>query len=275
MRELNGLPTVSFYLSSASQAVSGYSTGYAFVSAIPTISFLFSLIPYALIDRSATGCFSPVGRRGLLLLSALGMAAMFLIATIVSAGFGELSVDAWSYTSTSLQAAYLALFLCALLFHNLGFRPVTDLYTAEIAASNARTETQSIAVAWGVAVGVGIAFGAAYGITGLGTYFFLVWLVLNLVWVVLIFLLYPETQGRNLEEVDGIFARGLGVLAGRNQEARRGKLIGRGVAEFQMLVGTSDSVHGSGAGIGQELRGSPGRADLENGGVAPPKYTAT
>lgn len=97
--------------------------------------------------------------------------------------------------------------------------------------------------------------------------------MLNLAWVVFIFLLYPDSQGRNLEDVDGIFARGLRVLAGRNQEARRGKLTGPGVAEFHMLVGTGDSVHGSAAEMGQELRASPGSGDLENGDVGPPKYT--
>lgn len=164
MRELNSLPTITFYLYSASDILTGYQTRYAFVSAIPTITFLFSLIPYALIDRSATGYFSPVGRRGLLMLSAFGMFAMFLLATIVSACFGGLSIDSWYYgrISTGLQAAYIVLFLSALLFQSLGFRAVTDLYMAEIAASNARTETMSIAVAWGVAVDVAIAFGAAY-----------------------------------------------------------------------------------------------------------------
>ena len=78
----------------------------------------------------------------------------------------------------------------------------------------------SVAVAWGVAVDLTIVFGAGYGLTGLGTHFFLVWQVLNLTWLVVIFQLYPETQGRDREAIDGIFMRGLKAFVGCDREAR-------------------------------------------------------
>jgi hypothetical protein len=163
---------------------------------------------------------------------------MFLFAAIVAATTSSFDLNVWYYTEamgSGVAGGYFALFLLANMFFFIGFRPVTDMYAAEIAASNVRTESLSIANAWSLAVEVGVAFGVGYG-TSLGAYFFLVWMGLNVIWVVLIFLFYPETQGRSLELMDGMFVNGLRVVAGLDRNARSGKKIGAGIAEFDGLI---------------------------------------
>ena len=197
------------------------------------------------------------------MLSAFGLFAMFLLATIVAAATGNFSIYAWysGNLSNGLLAGYVVLFLFASLFYSVGFRVVTDLYTAEIAASNVRTETFTIATAWGVALDVAIAFGNGYGVAFLGKYMFLIWLVLNVVWVVVIFLFYPETQGRSLEGLDGMFAGGLKMLAGTDKSARSGTRVGQGVQEFEVLEESDGVMHG----IASELSEGPHDGALSAG----------
>ena len=92
MRALSGIVTTQLYLTRAASYLTGFDSSFTLNDAIPTFVFVFSLIPYILIDRPASGIISPFGRRGLLMLSAIGLFAMFLIATIVSATTGSFSL---------------------------------------------------------------------------------------------------------------------------------------------------------------------------------------
>jgi Sugar (and other) transporter len=188
-------------------------------------------------------------------LSSLGLSAMFLLAKIVSAATGNFSNEDWfgpDYGTTGLLMGYFFIFLFASLFYVVGFRAVTHLYSAEIAARNMRLEMLSIALAWGFAVDVAIAFAVGFGIFSLGAAFFLVWLFVNLVLVVIVLLLYPETQARNLEQLDGMLASGWKVLAGMDREARRGRKISPEIEEFDELL--SDGIHGAAAELGNGPR---------------------
>lgn len=261
MRSLCGVNAATYYLSAATYALAGYNNR-ALVTAIPTITLLFSLIPYFLVDRPSTSLISPFGRRNLLFYSATGLFTTFLIATIVAATTSEMSLWIYWYEGVipiSVIAGYWVLFLFANLFYYIGFRPLTDMYVAEIAASNVRTETLSIANACSMAVEVGVAFGVGYG-SSLGAWFFLIWVGLNIFWIVLIFLLLPETQGRSLELMDGLFVNGLRRLAGLDRNARSGKRIGAGIAEFDGLIDRADDVVSAGAA---ELSSPPAYVENE------------
>jgi MFS family permease len=268
MRALSGLPTAQFYLHYTATYFVRYEARYAMTSAIPSFIFLFSFIPYTLVDRPASGVVSPLGRRGLLMMGASGLFAIFLLATIVSTAMGSFSLSMLygGDFSIGLPTTYFVLFLVAQVFYTLGFCVMSDLYTAEIAASNTRIETTSIAVAWGTAVDVGVSIGANFGLAELGAYFFLVWLFLYLLWLVVVFLFYPETQGRSLKGLDGTFARGLKVLAGTDGAARRGRNVGRGVEEFDLLMERDDTVHRIAAELNEEPRGV-NRSKLDRSGV--------
>ena len=270
MRALSGIVTTQLYLTRAASYLTGFDSSFTLNDAIPTFVFVFSLIPYILIDRPASGIISPFGRRGLLMLSAIGLFAMFLIATIVSATTGSFSLYLWydGDSSDGTVAGYFVLFLFADLFYMVGFRVVADLFTAEIAAGNTRTETTSIAMSWGVAVDVAISYGASYELLELGWYFFLIFLFLNLVWLVLIVLFYPETQGRSLESLDWTFARGLKVLLGTDREARRGRNIGRGVGEFDKLTVMAEQSNTTAAELSEEPVRSVDRNEMDGNGLA-------
>jgi MFS family permease len=262
MRSLSGLSAANIYLTTAIRSIVNFNV--PVINAVNTINFLFAIIPYFLIDRPSYGLLSPFGRRNLLFYSAIGMFGMFLFAAIVAAATSSFDLNMWYYTNrmgSSVAGGYFALFLLANLFFFIGFRPVTDMYAAEIAASNVRTESLSIANAWSMSVEVGVAFAVGYG-TELGAYFFLVWMGLNVVWIVLIFLFYPETQGRSLELMDGMFVNGLRVVAGLDRNARSGKKIGAGIAEFDGLIDrANDGLEAA------ELRGT-----MRHYNVQPPAY---
>ena len=255
-----GYPVANQYLAAAAQVIvksryGGYTVTSALNMALPTFSFAFSIIPYFLVDRPSFSIFAPFERRGLLLLSALGLFGTFLLATVVSAATGNFDINSFftgSGVTTSLITGYFVIFLVAILFYDLGFRAVTDLFTTEIVAGNVRSETLSITLAWGIGVELAIAIAVGDGTFTLGAYSFVIWLFLNLVWVALIFLFYPETQGRSLEVLDRIFTVRLKFLARMDREARRGHNVDGGLREFDSLG--NESGYEMGADLRDESR---------------------
>ena len=56
-------------------------------------------------------------------------------------------------------------------------------------------------------------------IQNIGYRTYIIFAVLNAVWVPIIYLFFPETKGLELEDVDRLFAKG-GELGGLNEEIR-------------------------------------------------------
>ena len=117
--------------------------------------------------------------------------------------------------SKSYQAAYFAFFILYLLFYSLGAAFIPWLYMAEVAASpSATTRTASVAITVVVRYATDIlaVWVMVYGTMDLGWKFWAVWLVLDVFWAVVAFLVMPETATKSLEHIDERFAEGVSWL---------------------------------------------------------------
>ena len=187
-----------------------------FDAALPTIQLVFSFLPLAFIDSKRLRLIS--GRRNLLITSFLGMAFCFFIPVILLAaadlpnGRHAIFDNATENGSRSYQAACFAFLILGLIFYSLGVGFIPWLYMAEVAASPSatmRTASVCITVAVSYAMGIVMDWVWPYGLIDLGWKFWAVWLVLDVFWAVVVFLLVPETTGKTPEEIDERFMEGV------------------------------------------------------------------
>ena len=220
------------------------------IAALPTIQLAFSFLPLAFIDSPRFRLLA--GRRNLFIVSFLGMAFSFIIPVVLAAsddarggyiGFSN------SKGSRSYQAAYFAFFILYLLFYSLGAALIPWLYMAEVAASpsaTTRTATVAITVAVRFATDLMIDWVMLYGLVDLGWKFWAVWLVLDVFWAVLVFLLVLETARKSLEEIDERFVEGvrwfITVRDRRIEGGKRGGDVLAGTGEGFESVEMNDDV---------------------------------
>ncbi|XVE66669.1 hypothetical protein DITRI_Ditri08aG0096900 [Diplodiscus trichospermus] len=176
--------------------------------AVGFVKTIFILVATFLLDR--------IGRRPLLLSSIGGMvvslATLGLSLTIIDHSDEKLS---WAVgLCITMVLAYVALF-------SIGMGPITWVYSSEIFPLRLRAQGASMGVATnrltsGVlsmsflslykAISIGGAFFLFAGIATVGFFFF--------------YTCYPETQGKTLEEMEGVF----GKLVGWREEAKKLKM---------------------------------------------------
>lgn len=143
-------------------------------------------------------CFFTIegfGRRKLMLASAAGNA----ICMALVAGLGSQPQNAMA-----MRGAVVFMFIYHFTFV-MGLGSVPFIYMAEIAPLTLRATIN------GISIGVFWAFAFILGevspiaLEAIGWRYFLIFAGLNLVMMALIYLLFPETAGRSLEEIDHIF----------------------------------------------------------------------
>ncbi|KAL6231970.1 hypothetical protein BDW75DRAFT_243398 [Aspergillus navahoensis] len=144
----------------------------------------------AMIDR--------IGRRPLWLISATGMCISFVIWTILSSRF-----DATK--DPSLGRAVLAFIFIYTLFFTSGVSPMSYAYPIELFPYSLRGRglafTNSFTMS-GLIIGL---FVNPIALTDIGWRYYILFCVLLGIMVVLVYLLFPETKGRTLEEIAEIF----------------------------------------------------------------------
>ncbi|KAK2786538.1 hypothetical protein FQN53_006472 [Emmonsiellopsis sp. PD_33] len=153
------------------------------------------------------GLLDNVGRRKLLIPSLLGMGATLCVEATLSRYF-----DPDTSTNThALRAAVAMYFVFSFFFTPLGV--ISWIYPSEIfpTAIRARGTSVSTFVNWGL--NLVFAQCAPIGLSRLGYRFFYCFMAFNWVGAGLVWLAYPETVGRSLEEVQEVFLDG-GTLPG-------------------------------------------------------------
>ena len=161
---------------------------------LQTWFFLASFIPWFLIDR--------IGRRPLLLSMISVMAAVMAIqASLIYQIQHTTSI---AHSSGIAAAAMLFLYQGAF---TIGFQATVWVYPSEILPLRLRQRGSSISTAanwiWSFLV-VQITPPA---IANIGWRTYIIFAVLNATWVPIIYLLFPETKGLELEEIDLLFMR--------------------------------------------------------------------
>ena len=146
------------------------------------------VVPLFLADR--------LGRRPMLLASAVGMAASLLVL-----GFSVRAAATWWAAATCVAAA--AAFMASF---SLGFGPVIWMYASEILPLRLRAQGAGIGTALNrvMSAVVGMTFISMYETAGMAGTFYIFAALTAAAWV-FVYSCLPETKGRSLEEMESLF----------------------------------------------------------------------
>lgn len=142
-----------------------------------------------------------IGRRRLFMTSAAGMA----VCMAVVAGTA-------SSKEKSVGNVAIAFFFLYDFFYPLGFLGQTFLYASEISPLRVRVPITALANATQWMCQFIVAQVTPIGTTNLGTKYYIIFAVINSMAVVIVFLFFPETSGRSLEDIDHIFEHSSGYF---------------------------------------------------------------
>ncbi|KAF7557391.1 hypothetical protein G7Z17_g640 [Cylindrodendrum hubeiense] len=196
MQQFTGANMINYYAPIVYQKTMGISRNLSLIlGGCTSLTYLVgSIIPVFLIDR--------LGRRSLLMISSMGLAGCFCIAA------GLLS-------SGNLTAAYagVAFIFIFQLFLGVGWLPVPWFYPAEINTTRLRSRAAAISSGWNWMSVFAVVKFTPIAIESIGWRTFIIFAVLNTIWIPIIYCFYPETKGLELEDIDLIFAQG-GITGG-------------------------------------------------------------
>ncbi|KAH2455435.1 hypothetical protein KXW63_003844 [Aspergillus fumigatus] len=190
IQQFQGINIMSYYLPLVLINSVGLSNSMArLLTACNAISyFIFSCVIATMVER--------LGRRGLMLLSGFGQFLSFLVITILLC-FAE--------NNKVYGTASVAFFFLYHIAFGVGMLGVPWLYPTEINSLPMRTKGAAVATATNWITNFAIVEITPIGIQNLGWKFWIVWTVLNAVFLPVIYFLYPETANRMLEDVDAYY----------------------------------------------------------------------
>lgn len=200
----SGVCSIGYYISYLFETSVGLSHNLSLLlSGFNGLRYLVSaLIPFFLLNR--------IGKRWSLMIGAFGMGGCFLAMslTIRSGSFGASIV------------CVIAFFLYYTFFA-IGWLAIPWLYNAEIMPLHLRSRGAAITTSSNWIWNFATVMITPSLMTDQGWKGYLVFTVFNFCFVPIIYLFYPETTGRRLEEVDAIFYHTKPIVAG-TEWAKRG-----------------------------------------------------
>ncbi|KAI9861131.1 MAG: hypothetical protein M1824_002629 [Vezdaea acicularis] len=209
MQQLSGINVTSYYLPTVLIQSVGLSNKLArLLAACNSVSyFLFSLISIPNIERW--------GRRRLMMYAAAGQCFCYLIIT-VCIRYSELA----GYKSQKqVASASVAFFFLYYVFFGIGWQGVPWLYPTEINSLSMRTKGAAIGTATNWAFNYMVVEVTPLGIQNLQWKFYIIWTLLNASFVPIIYLFYPETSDRTLEDMDRLFRENHSIFVFRDKDA--------------------------------------------------------
>ncbi|EMR70383.1 hypothetical protein MGN70_005107 [Eutypa lata] len=162
-----------------------------------------SAIPVLLMDR--------YGRRSLLMICSAGLCLCFVMVAILL----SLGTQGAAYGAT----AFIFIFQ---LFYGVGWLPVPWFYPTEINTTRVRSRMQAIASGWNWMAVFAVVKITPIAFANIGWRTFIIFAVLNAVFIPMVYFFYPETKGLELEDIPLLFHKG-GVTGG--VFSSRGKTI--------------------------------------------------
>ena len=137
----------------------------------------------------------------MMMYASIGQAVSYLLITILLR-YNELP----GYSgSKQVASASVAFFFTYYIFFGIGFQGVPWLYPTEINSLSMRTKGAALGTASNWAFNFMVVEITPIGIQSLGWKFYIIWTVLNASFVPIVYLFYPETADRTLEDVDRLF----------------------------------------------------------------------
>ncbi|KAF7777688.1 hypothetical protein Agabi119p4_3760 [Agaricus bisporus var. burnettii] len=208
MQQLVGINVTSYYLPLVLQNSVGLSNTLSrLLAACNSVSYLvFSFLGLALIERA--------GRRKLMMWGAAGQCVCYIFIT------GLLSKTGDPVSGSKYGAGATAFFFLYYVFFGVCWQGVPWLYPTEINSLSMRTKGAALATASNWISNYIVVQITPTGIANIGWKFYIIWAVFNFAFVPLIWIFYPETTNRHLEDIDILYRENRGmVFAFRHKEA--------------------------------------------------------
>ncbi|KAK5070136.1 hypothetical protein LTR64_001973 [Lithohypha guttulata] len=182
------------------------------LTACNSISYLlFSLIGIPYVESG--------GRRKLLMFAATGQAFSYLMITILI-GLNERPDFA---AKRQVAEASIFFFMLYYIFFGIGFQGVPWLYPTEINSLAMRTKGAAIGTATNWMCNFIVVEITPIGIQSLGWQFYIIWVVFNAAFVPTVYLFYPETADRTLEDLDAYYRESPPLLVFRDKDVTSSK----------------------------------------------------
>ncbi|OKL56481.1 hypothetical protein UA08_08106 [Talaromyces atroroseus] len=207
MQQFGGINIMSYYFPTVLTNSVGLSDELArLLTACNGVSYLmFSGIAVLLIER--------VGRRGLMIASTFSQFACFLVITILLR-YSEASDQGKEYASASV--AFFFLYFGSF---GIGMLGIPWLYPTEINSLPMRTKGAAVATATDWITNFAVVEVTPIGIDNLGWKFWVVWTVTNAVFLPILYLFYPETANRSLEDMDAYYRSNPSLIVVNDSDA--------------------------------------------------------
>ncbi|GEQ72138.1 hypothetical protein JCM33374_g5824 [Metschnikowia sp. JCM 33374] len=192
MQQICGINLITYYAGTIYETYIGMNPFNARILAAcnGTEYFLASLIPIFIIER--------VGRRPLFIFGAIGqfLTMLFLFVSMEMANKG--------HESGSYGAAFLLFVFNT--FFAVTYLSLTWLYPPEISSLEVRAPTTAVSTACNWSFNFMVVMITPVCFSNIAHHTYLIFAGINFLMIPVVYLLYPETKGRTLEEMDLIFA---------------------------------------------------------------------
>ncbi|KAH8895750.1 general substrate transporter [Thozetella sp. PMI_491] len=174
---------------------------------------LFSLIGIPNVEKW--------GRRKMMMYCAFGQFLCYLAITIC------IRYNEADFLSPGLRVQFaeasIAFFFLYYVFFGIGWQGVPWLYPTEINSLSMRTKGAALGTATNWIVNFLVVEITPPGISALGWKFYIIWTVFNFAFIPIVYLFYPETADRSLEDVDRFFLENHNVLVYKDKDATSSK----------------------------------------------------
>lgn len=209
MQQLSGINVTSYYLPTVLISSVGLSNSLArLLAACNSVSYLlFSLIGIPNVEKW--------GRRNLMMYAAAGQAFCYIFITVLIR-YAEMPGYAHQKEVASASVAFFFLYY---VFFGIGWQGVPWLYPTEINSLSMRTKGAALGTAANWIFNFMVVEITPIGIESLGWKFYIIWTVFNASFVPIVYLFYPETSDRSLEDIDRLFRENSDVLIFKDKNA--------------------------------------------------------
>ncbi|GFZ43842.1 hypothetical protein JCM24511_01562 [Saitozyma sp. JCM 24511] len=235
--QMNGAGLITYY-SNQLFATIGLDTNTSKILAASSLTFkwLCTFIAFYTVEMA--------GRRLLFMISGAGMAVCM----------ASLAICGALTSPDRLGPAYAAIAFVFLfvVFLPIGYLGINFLYCQEVISTRYRAPASGISTATHWTSAFVVAFATPFGFNSLGWKYYLIWASLSASIVPVVWLLYPETTGLSMEEVDKVFVETASPLTARRDAVRAGAGAGVGAAKRRAMTAPMSS----GPGYNDEKKGT-------------------
>ncbi|KAH0580564.1 hypothetical protein H2248_002060 [Termitomyces sp. 'cryptogamus'] len=193
MQQLAGINVTSYYLPLVLQNSVGLSNNLSrLLAACNSVSYLiFSFAGLVLIERA--------GRRKMMMWGAAGQFICYaFVAALLSQTDDPVHGKSFGAGATTLFFLYYVIF-------GICWQGIPWLYPTEINSLSMRNKGAALGTASNWISNYMVVQITPIGIANLGWKFYLIWMSFNAIFVPLIWLVYPETANRHLEDIDKLY----------------------------------------------------------------------